>query len=74
MKSVGMDLKVLRREGDYESIKRSEDRQMARTISVYGLARQKKKINKKRFCNEKGSGGMVKKFPDDKIVRLQYEV
>ena len=69
-----MDLKVLRREGDYESRKRFEDRQMAHTISVYGLARQKKKINKKRFCNEKGSGGMAKKFPDDEIAGLQYEV
>ena len=74
MKSGGMDLKVLRREGEYESRKRSEDGQMAHTISVHGLARQKKKINKKRFCNEKGSGGMVKKFPDDEIVGLQYEV
>lgn len=65
---------MLRREGDYESRKKSKDRKMTHTISVHGLAGQKKKINKKRFCNEKRSGGMVKKFPDDEIVGLQYEV
>ena len=63
-----------RRNEDYESTKRSENRKMAGTVSLYGLAGETAEIDKKGITKKKRRGNMAVRISFESPGGFSYEV